>query len=441
MIKVTAIADTWIKKSASQSKDLSQNEKKAYVAGDVISIEEIIKTEGSHAFCKLAWGQGYWWLFREHFKFPSRDKSSSLATQIVNYMRAKRYKVFEGKYNYNIVYIEGMNVDGSLNSDRPNEFNDLRLVIEIINGVPDIVGMWEATTEPGRQYTQSPLNAKGAARIAFNQYDAWQVGIHKDHEALVQTGGAVSVHRDFDKNFIRTGDKIYTGYFGINQHWGYDMSSDNIGGASAGCLVGRTRKGHREFMRLIKQDSRYKKNKNYIFTTTVIPGDDLMRSSHETTNNFIYFERTNKRMICLSLIAWCEGTDTVLDNNPTGYNIQFSGRTFNDLSKHPMQVISAGGYNSSAAGRYQIMDFTEKDLLRQYPKFSNFEPNQQDERCIALIKRRGALQDVDDLNLLLFLRKCSREWASLPYSPYGQPTKSIDQVKDAFAKLKNAYQL
>jgi hypothetical protein len=123
------------------------------------------------------------------------------------------------------------------------------------------------------------MNPKGAARIKFGQYKAWRVGIHygggsEPHEALVQEA-PITVHRDFNKDLFRTGDKLDTGLFDINQHWGYDMPRNNISFASAGCLVGRTREGHRQFMKLIKQDKRYQLNKNYLFVTTIIPGDEL----------------------------------------------------------------------------------------------------------------------------------------------------------------------
>jgi len=47
--------------------------------------------------------------------------------------------------------------------------------------------------------------------------------------------------------------------------------------ASAGCLVGRTRDGHREFIQLIKQDRRYLANPHYVFTTTIISGEELTK--------------------------------------------------------------------------------------------------------------------------------------------------------------------
>lgn len=202
---------------------------------------------------------------------------NNLATRVADYMRHKKYLLFAGTEHYNIIYIEGMNANGSLNSDAPNCFNDRRIVLQTIGGIPRIIGNWEATTEPGSHYTYKPMNPLGAARIKFGQYTAWRVGMHgtRDrHEALVQVA-PVSVHRDFNKDFKRTGDRINTGIFGINQHWGYDLPFNNISTASAGCLVGRSQGGHKEFMNLVKSDVRYQKNRSFIFTTTIIPGDDL----------------------------------------------------------------------------------------------------------------------------------------------------------------------
>lgn len=214
------------------------------------------------------------------FPKPSLNLGNDLASRIIKYMQAKRYQISTEKQEYNIVYVEGMNVDGTLNNDAPNCFNDVRMVIEFTGNKPQIVGRWEATTEPGSYYTYHPMNPKGAARIQFGQYKAWQVDKHCGkssgcHEALVQTG-QLTVHRDFDKNMQRTGDKLDTSSnLSINQHWGFDMPKNDIGFASAGCLVGRTRQGHREFMEIIKRDKRYSKTRQYTFQTTIIPGDDL----------------------------------------------------------------------------------------------------------------------------------------------------------------------
>ncbi|MEH2069482.1 MAG: peptidoglycan-binding protein [Nostoc sp.] len=210
---------------------------------------------------------------------PPLKLGNDIASKIVKYMQAKNYEIFTNPKEYNIVYLEGVNEDWTLNKDTPNQFNDRRIVIEVVDGIPKIVNHWQATTEPGKWYTYNPMNPGGAARIKFGQYKAWAVGIHgnsEPHEALVQVA-PITVHRDFNKDFQRTGDKLDTGIFAVNQHYGYDAPVNDIKNASAGCLVGRRREGHREFMAIVKQDRRYLANRNYVFYSTVIPGDDLLK--------------------------------------------------------------------------------------------------------------------------------------------------------------------
>jgi hypothetical protein len=201
-----------------------------------------------------------------------------LAARIIAAMEARGHRVDKGPGELNIVYVEGMNPDGSVNDNKPNVFNDLRAVIRFDNGRPRIVGAWEGTTEPGRRWTVNPMNPGGAARIAFGQYRAWQLGTHHDHEALVQTGGAVTVCRDLNKDFSRVGDKLDSGFFGINQHWGYDLPKGDLGSSSAGCLVGRSKDGHRKFMAIVKSDPRFIGDDRYAFWTAVLPAADVVNA-------------------------------------------------------------------------------------------------------------------------------------------------------------------
>ena len=108
----------------------------------------------------------------------------------------------------------------------------------------------------------------------------WVVGTHKlgtpqAHEALTQVE-PVSVYRDLNMDFKRLGDELNTGLFGINQHWGYDAPLGDLGTTGAGCLVGRTKNGHRKFMELIKDDPRYNVNNSYRFVPAVMPGDEIL---------------------------------------------------------------------------------------------------------------------------------------------------------------------
>jgi peptidoglycan hydrolase-like protein with peptidoglycan-binding domain len=209
---------------------------------------------------------------------PAIKPAGHWIDRILAYMIRKNYFVCRHPDSKNIVYVEGVDPDGNLNDEAPDAFNDLRIVISIgPDGTPSSQA-WAATTDPGRDYTMQPLNPKGAAQIAFNQFKSWHVGTHvgptgfDPHEALVQAA-PVDIYRDTNKDFKRDGP-IYTGMFGIDQHWGYDQQK--VGKASAGCLVGEMRKEHRAFMALIKTDPRYQANNGYKFVTTIIRGAEAL---------------------------------------------------------------------------------------------------------------------------------------------------------------------
>ena len=184
--------------------------------------------------------------------------------KILGYCKKKGYPIA----NFNIIYIEGMNINGQLNGDEPNQFNDVRAVFNR----EKCLDCWQATCEPGAWYTDYPMNPDGAFRIAFGFHEkAWEVGLHGNsdpHQSLIQTG-EVRGYRDRNADMIRSGDWVVSGYFGINQHWGYDMPPNDIGQASAGCLVGRSRHGHREFMRFCINSGEAR------FSTIVLPGNEI----------------------------------------------------------------------------------------------------------------------------------------------------------------------
>lgn len=214
----------------------------------------------------------------EAASIPRLDLSlGDLAARAAGVMLAAGFWISRHPDCVNIVYFEGVDKDGTLNDDRPNRFNDLRLVFRVGSDLrPFLLGAWEGTTEPGAPFTANPLDPNGAARIVFGQYESWNVGIHKAnspsaHLALVQVADVV-VARDKNKDGKRTGDRQFTGVFGINQHWGFDNPVDNVGKASAGCLVGRTKAGHREFMAIVGKDPRFGVNRGYRFMTAVMDG-------------------------------------------------------------------------------------------------------------------------------------------------------------------------
>ena len=56
-----------------------------------------------------------------------------------------------------------------------------------------------------------------------------------------------------------------------------------------------------------------------------------------------------------------------------------------------------------------------------------------------LIGRRRALEDVRAGRFDAAVAKCAREWASLPGSPYGQPVKTIAQVRPVYENNGGVY--
>jgi muramidase (phage lysozyme) len=129
----------------------------------------------------------------------------------------------------------------------------------------------------------------------------------------------------------------------------------------------------------------------------------------------------------LHMIRVGEGTA-----DPDGYRRHFGGRLFDSYADHPRVKITAGlgknQYTSSAAGAYQFLASTWDGLVKRYG-FDDFEPSTQDCAAVALIDGRKALDDVLAGRFEVAVRKCAREWASLPGSPYGQPVKTLEQAK------------
>lgn len=133
----------------------------------------------------------------------------------------------------------------------------------------------------------------------------------------------------------------------------------------------------------------------------------------------------------LAMIREAEGT-----SGPDGYRTLFGGGLFDSFDSHPRTVVTAtlGGkpISSSAAGAYQALSRTWDDFIRAVgPR--DFSPASQDEFAIWAIRRRGALNDVIAGRFAQAVAKTAKEWASLPGSPYGQPTISMDKAVNIYA--------
>ena len=142
-------------------------------------------------------------------------------------------------------------------------------------------------------------------------------------------------------------------------------------------------------------------------------------------------EMNNNLSAFLTLIRKGEGTLGV-----NGYRTLYGGGLFGSFDDHPRTIVKAGAYSSSAAGAYQILQKTWDGLVKANPwALPDFSPESQDKAAVFLIKGRGAYDDVIDGRFKTAIKKCNREWASLPGSPYGQPTltmaKALKVIADA----------
>lgn len=219
------------------------------------------------------------------------DKTKALMQSIkddflnlaVETMKLQGFNLNQKPGEINILFVEGANLDYSLNPDTPNVFNDLCLVFDFVGDNPQLLGKWIATADPGRYYTDNPLNPAGALHHN-GQSRAWQVGWHKDHQALVQVK-SIPITRDYNKDFRTAGDKQYNGFFGANCHGSNTNNVNDISRWSAGCKVLFKMFNFRDFMSIVKRDRNYQANKKHLFEIATLEGTqvlDLIREDRES---------------------------------------------------------------------------------------------------------------------------------------------------------------
>jgi hypothetical protein len=200
----------------------------------------------------------------------------TLAMRILAAMTRLMYPVATAPGTTNIVYVEGMNLNGTPNANRLNAFDSIRTVLSVADpGGPELLGAWEATTHAGLYFEIHRLNPAGAFHIALGPQRCWIMGRYHDMEALLQ---ALPIHgtRDNADNKFQRGSQLVVGEFGVHHHWGYNYPQDDVGRSSAGCQVGRTEAGHNEFIAILKKDPRYQADPKFIWTSTVLTASQVL---------------------------------------------------------------------------------------------------------------------------------------------------------------------
>lgn len=184
---------------------------------------------------------------------------------------------------------------------------------------------------------------------------------------------------------------------------------------------------------VMRKDSAVSAVENYfqVITDTVsevaadVTGGFFLKTSNMRSVKAAQLNNKNVQAF-LKVIRSGEGTS---DSN--GYRRIFGGQLFTNFADHPRITVSKSGYKSSAAGAYQFIISTW-DETKGMMGLVDFSPASQDLAALGRIAARGALEDVLAGRFELAVKKCAREWASLPFSPYGQPTITLQSAQNTY---------
>ena len=153
--------------------------------------------------------------------------------RIVSALEFRKYKVFRGEYDLNIVGVRSRDLQA-------NTFNDWITMFHLRAS-----GIWafyafQATTDPGTYWRQNPENTSGTGILATGQHRGlWRLGQHRGVYQAFTQAAPVKVWRDNDRNAVLdVGRQSETGMFGINMHRAKEEgASANVDKWSAACQV------------------------------------------------------------------------------------------------------------------------------------------------------------------------------------------------------------
>lgn len=138
----------------------------------------------------------------------------------------------------------------------------------------------------------------------------------------------------------------------------------------------------------------------------------------------------------LDTIAFAEGTDK--RGTGGGYNVKVGGGMIGDLTRKDRRVVQLSPtLRSSAAGRYQFLNSTWDELAATL-QLPDFGPLSQDKAAVALIRRAGALPDIEAGDFATAARKVRKIWASFPGAGYGQREVQLAKLQSVFNSRLNA---
>jgi len=153
-------------------------------------------------------------------------------------------------------------------------------------------------------------------------------------------------------------------------------------------------------------------------------------------------DQAGGRNVCafLDAIAFTEGTNN--NRQPTendGYDVIVGGSLFADYSRHPNKLVRLSAkLSSTAAGRYQIL-YRFWKIYQERLGLPDFGPVSQDLYAINQLKEQGAYGRIRAGEFEKAVLRVNNIWASLPGSPYGQHTYSMDEMKAIYVMHGGTY--
>lgn len=135
----------------------------------------------------------------------------------------------------------------------------------------------------------------------------------------------------------------------------------------------------------------------------------------------------------LHTISWSEGTDNGRQKTlHNGYDVIVGGSLFTDFSDHPRKLVKLNAnLSSTAAGRYQLLARYFDPYKRQLG-LKDFGPESQDRIALQQIKECRALEDIDEGDFDVAIKKCARIWASFPGAGYGQHEQKLEKLREVY---------
>jgi muramidase (phage lysozyme) len=126
----------------------------------------------------------------------------------------------------------------------------------------------------------------------------------------------------------------------------------------------------------------------------------------------------------------------------SAYRMVYGGELVDSLDAHPRRPITKQlgrqTITSTAAGAYQFLARTWDECAAALG-LTDFSPASQDLAAVYLADRRRSLDDVIAGRFDDAVKKCAREWASLPGSPYGQPVMTMAKACATYEQWGGRY--